>query len=53
MAVCCDMEPGSDAVVVGQVGKGIALRRASRLRDEDFELIGVAVGAIVGTRRGT
>ena len=49
VAVCCDMEPESEDVVVGRVGEDIALRRAPGLPEKDFALIGVVVGAIVGT----
>ena len=49
VAVARDREPQDGDVVVGKVGDRIVLRRAPRLRDEDFERIGVFVGAIVGT----
>ena len=53
VAVCRDLEPGSEEVVVGKVGQDIALRHASRLQDKDFDLIGVVVGAIIKARRAT
>ena len=40
-----DLEPGSDDVVAGRIGNEVSLRRASRLDDDEFELIGVVVGA--------
>ena len=46
-----DLEPGSDDVVAGRIGNEVSPRRASRLDDDEFELIGVVVGAIVGARR--
>ena len=51
VAVCRDLEPGSDDVGSGRIGNEVSLRRASRLDDDEFELIGVVVGAIVGARR--
>ena len=53
VAVCRDMEPRSDDVVAGRVGKEIDLRRASRIKDRDFELIGVVVGAVIRARGST
>ena len=53
VAVVRGMEPKDGEVVVGKVGQSIALRRDSRWKDKDFEIVGVVVGAIVGTRRST
>ena len=53
LAVVRGREPLDGDVVVGKVGQDITLRRATSLKDKEFEVIGVVVGAIVGTRRGT
>ena len=53
VAVVRGREPLDGDVVVGKVGQDITLRRATSLKDKEFEVIGVVVGAFVGTRRGT
>ena len=53
VAVARGREPQDGDVEVGKVGEDIALRRASSVDDKGLERIGVVIGAIVGTRRGT
>ena len=49
-----DLKPRGEDVVARRVGQDITLRRGSRLDDDEFELIGIVINAIVaGTPAGT